>query len=589
MARIPISTARTVVLRHLPRILRAGLDRAGRTGEVARRLVSDAEALDPELGAAVHAWLDLQSGIGPAGDEPPASPGGTPRSRLVAVIRSLGLRIRPGPHPSTGDCLASLHRLGAASEDTAIHDLADAIAMMGAPASVLALAGRLAASAWNGVDLLPEAGATLHQLALVSSGAQDLDEDAFPEGAVPGLPAGLPDPAAALAAWREALDLAFDELRVEARTLAIGLGALSAGRILDGYGFETLGQFAHRIGRVEVAPLERAAVTVERRSVAVLAAREGARKAAVQRTSAAIERHEPDHEGAVPDGHLMVCRAVQATGAGKGKDVTHGYTHAIGKALPLLATPDLRAVRSSLLSEFPYAEAAIDEVLRGFSGRPCLHAPPFLLEGPPGAGKSRFARRLGEALGTGVYGVDGSNDAGGSYGGTERRWYSSEPCRPFMAIARASLANPIILVDEIDKAPTRSDYGRLWDAMLPALDAETAARFPDPSLQVAIDISWVTTVATANDAGKLPGPLLDRLRVIAFPEPGEAHLAGLLPGLLAAIAAERGLDPGFLLAPDGIELAALRRRWRGGSVRRLRRAVEAVLRSREHAGAGWPQ
>ena len=589
MARIPPPTARSVVLRHLPRILRAGLDRTGRSGETARLLVCDAAALDPALGEAVDAWLDAQSGFGPSGEDAPSRLGETQRSRFLDTIRSVGMHLRPRAHVSPGDCIATLHALAARSQVPAIHDLADAVAMMGAPTTVHALAGRLAARVWNGVDILPESGATLHQLALVSSGAQDPDEDAFPEGAVPGVPVGLPEPVAALAAWREALDLAFDELRIEARKLAMGLAALSVGRILDAYGHETLGQFAQRIGRLETEPLERAVLTVERRTVAVLAARDAVRKAAAARTPATGAPPEPGGEEAVADGRLMVCRAVAATGAGKGKDVTQGYTHAIGRALPLMPTPDLRAVRAGLLFEFPHAEAAIDEVLRGFSGRPFLHAPPFLLEGPPGAGKSRFARRLGELLGTAVYSVDGSNDAGGSYGGTERRWYSSEPCRPFMAIARAGIANPIVLVDEIDKAPTRSDYGRLWDSILPALDVETAARFPDPSLQVQIDISRVTTVATANDARKLPAPLSDRFRVVSFPEPGPAHLTALVPALLAAIAIERGIDPRFLPVPDGIELAALRRRWRGGSVRRLRQAVEAVLRSREHAGTEWPQ
>ncbi|MEE7505148.1 AAA family ATPase [Methylobacterium mesophilicum] len=263
--------------------------------------------------------------------------------------------------------------------------------------------------------------------------------------------------------------------------------------------------------------------------------------------------------------------------------MARGYEHAIGKALPLVPTPDLSAARLALAEEFPYAVRAVDAVLGAFAGRPHVHASPLLVVGPPGSGKSRFVRRLGETLGVGLLRVDGANDAGASFGGTERRWYSSEPCRPFMAVARHAQANPLVLVDEIDKAATRSEYGRLWDAMLQLLDPENASRFPDPSLQAELDLSWVTVVCTANAHAGLPGPLLDRMRLIRFPEPGAEHLDALLPGVLAAVARDAGLDPRFHAPLDGVERAALRSRWRGGSVRRLRCAVEAILRVRDRA------
>ncbi|MEE7493295.1 AAA family ATPase [Methylobacterium oryzae] len=245
--------------------------------------------------------------------------------------------------------------------------------------------------------------------------------------------------------------------------------------------------------------------------------------------------------------------------------------------------------RRVLTAEFPYAAGPVDAVLGAFSIRPHIHSEPLIIVGPPGAGKSRFVRRLGDALGVGVYRVDGSNDAGGAFGGTERRWYSSEPCRPFMAIARHRQANPIVMVDEVDKAATRTDHGRLWDSMLQALDPENAARFPDPSLQVELDISWASVICTANQPAVLPGALLDRMRIVRFPEPGAEHLDALLPGVIAGIARESGLDPRFHGPLDGIERAAVRLRWRGGSVRRLRRAVEAILRVRDRTLAGRSQ
>ncbi len=150
-----------------------------------------------------------------------------------------------------------------------------------------------------------------------------------------------------------------------------------------------------------------------------------------------------------------------------------------------------------------------------------------------------------------------------------------------MAVNRALQANPAVLVDELDKAPTRSDYGRLWDGMISFLEPETAARFPDPCVQAELDLSWVSVIATANVDWTLPAPLLDRLRVVAFPMPRAGHLEALLPGLLSQVAAERGLDSRWFQPLDAVETRVLRQSWRGGSVRSLRRKLDGVLRVRE--------
>jgi ATP-dependent Lon protease len=84
------------------------------------------------------------------------------------------------------------------------------------------------------------------------------------------------------------------------------------------------------------------------------------------------------------------------------------------------------------------------------------------------------------------------------FGGTDRRWDSAEPCHAFLAIAQGKIANPLVLIDEIEKAATRTDYGRLWDCLLGFLEPETNARYPDPALQTNLDLSQVSYVATAN-------------------------------------------------------------------------------------------
>ena len=106
-------------------------------------------------------------------------------------------------------------------------------------------------------------------------------------------------------------------------------------------------------------------------------------------------------------------------------------------------------------------------------------------------------------------------------------------------------------------------------------------RYPDPALQTNLDLSQVSYVATANSLDPLPSPIRDRMRVMTFPKPSPDDLDALLPAVIADLARERGLNQSWMPPLDGAEHTAVARHWRGGSVRRLRRAVEAVLRERE--------
>jgi ATP-dependent Lon protease len=208
----------------------------------------------------------------------------------------------------------------------------------------------------------------------------------------------------------------------------------------------------------------------------------------------------------------------------------------------------------------------------------------LLLVGDPGGGKSRFARRLGEALGISIWRTDASRSDGAVFAGTDRRWYSAEPCHSCLAIAQGRIANPLVMIDEIEKAATRSDYGRLWDSLLGFLEPETNVRYPDPALQTSLDLSHVSYIATANSQDPLPAPIRDRFRIVRFPIPAAGDLDALLPAVLADLARERGLDRRWVPTLDGAEHAAVASHWRGGSARRLRRLVEAVLRERELRG-----
>jgi len=298
--------------------------------------------------------------------------------------------------------------------------------------------------------------------------------------------------------------------------------------------------------------------------------------------STAATQHQELVANPTPDHGVVVARlSADEMKNAKLKDVLAPFKGIINATLPLIEAPPLHEVRNALLFEFPYALDAIDFALSDLVGRATVHLRPLLLVGDPGGGKSRFGRRLGELLGVNVWRTDASRSDGAVFGGTDRRWYSAEPCHAFLAVAQGKIANPLILLDELEKAATRSDCGRLWDCLLGFPESETNARYPDPALQTDLDLSHVSYVATANTLDPLPSPIRDRFRVVRFPKPEPEDLEALLPAVIADLARERGVDGRWVLPLDGSEHFAVARHWRGGSVRRLRRIVEAILQHRE--------
>lgn len=283
-----------------------------------------------------------------------------------------------------------------------------------------------------------------------------------------------------------------------------------------------------------------------------------------------------------PRHHVVIGRMDEADiNAPKLKGLIEPVKPVLNAALPLVETPPLDQVHRALMKEFPHAVSIIDFVLADLMGRTVIKMRPLLLVGDPGGGKSRFARRLGELLNLTVWRIDAAQSDGSAFAGTDRRWHSAECCHPLLAIARGRTANPLVLIDELEKAATRTDYGRLWDCLLGFIEPETGSRYPDPALQIRLDLSHVNYIATANILEPLPTALRDRFRIAVFPKPTIDDLDALLPGLLRAIATERGLDVRWIPPIDVVERATITNHWPGGSIRRLLRILEAVLQARD--------
>lgn len=205
-----------------------------------------------------------------------------------------------------------------------------------------------------------------------------------------------------------------------------------------------------------------------------------------------------------------------------------GFERSFGKAnlqhFELLK--DLRSRFPNFSEVIDYFEEQI--ALSLLSKNKAIKIRPILLLGEPGLGKTRFTREIAKILSLPFEYLD-CGSASGSFliTGSDSTWQNGKPGRLFTTLMNHEVINPILMLDEIDKANGGNQFP-IHEALHGVLEPETARNFKDEYFRLTIDASHVIWIATANNAQTIPDSLISRLAVFTIKPPSVSDMPNII-------------------------------------------------------------
>ena len=243
---------------------------------------------------------------------------------------------------------------------------------------------------------------------------------------------------------------------------------------------------------------------------------------------------------------------------------------------------DLKKVREILDSTHYGLENVKDRVIEYLAVKQKtdnLRSPIICLVGPPGVGKTTFAKNVAKSINRKVtkISVGGINDEAEIIG-HRRAYVGSAPGLIIQGMKKAGVKNPVFIIDEIDKM-TKDIKGDPASSLLEVLDKEQNKYFTDHYLEEEFDLSSVMFIATANYLSQIPEELRDRLEIIEVSSYTEFEKLDIAKRhLIIDQLKEHGLKDSEVEFTDEAILTLVRNYTKESGVRELDRLIATILR-----------
>lgn len=212
---------------------------------------------------------------------------------------------------------------------------------------------------------------------------------------------------------------------------------------------------------------------------------------------------------------------------------------------------DWEVLLHSLREDMPHFGAVTDRIHAALTlakaTRTPPRLPPLLLAGPPGVGKTHFAKRLAAVFGVPqfVYLLE-SAETVSVLCGTERHWSNAAPGELWKLVVEGLFANPVVVLEELARAAQGGHY-RPAQALHALLDPVTSRELRDKAVELQFDASFVSYVATTNSLDGIESSLLSRFEVFHVGEPAPREAVKVSKSICKEVLAELKLCNRFAM------------------------------------------